>query len=78
MTLNTDATVVASFSGSSVGGGGGGTVPLLPKAINPLPKPKPRRLHCRPGFKKAQVHGKAKCVKKKTGRHHRASGRGSR
>jgi hypothetical protein len=76
VTLNTDATVVANFAGTSAGGGGGGvTIPPPPPLLtpNPKPNPTPKPLHCKPGFKKARVHGKPRCVKKPKRRHGKLS-----
>ena len=65
VTLNSDTSLVAKFSGPSTGsavGGSTGPPPNPTPMPNPTPKSKP--LHCRPGFKKTQVHRKTKCVKK--------------
>jgi RHS repeat-associated protein len=57
-------------SGSPAGGGAAASPGAAPPAISP-PKPKPRKaLHCRRGFKKVRVHGKARCVRRK--KHRRA------
>jgi hypothetical protein len=58
-------------SGGGTGGGGGGgssspspsPAPTPKPTPKPKPKPKKKPLVCKKGFKKAKVHGKAKCVK---------------
>jgi hypothetical protein len=84
--LNTDASVVASFTSATGGGGDGGggdTVPPTPQSPaapgpseTPESPPPPKPLRCKPGFKKTRVRGKVRCVKKK--RHHRTGRHGSR
>jgi hypothetical protein len=73
VTLNSNTAVVANFatSGGSGNGGNGDVVPP-PLSSGPTPKPPVKPIHCRPGFKKTRVHGKAKCVKKR--KHHRHKG----
>ncbi|MBA3866594.1 MAG: PPC domain-containing protein [Solirubrobacterales bacterium] len=67
VTLNADTSVVANFAPAPSGGngGGGGAAPAPTPNPPATPKPGPKPLRCKPGFKKSQVHGKAKCVKKK-------------
>jgi hypothetical protein len=60
--------------GGSSGGGGsssGGSPTSPAPAPAPVPpvKPKPKVVKCRKGFKKHKVHGRAKCVRVKKGRH---------
>jgi hypothetical protein len=78
LALDTDTNVTATFEQVDGGGGGdgtgggdgstgdastGGQVP--PTAVPaPLSPPSPKPLHCKRGFKKKRVHGKARCVRK--------------
>jgi hypothetical protein len=73
LALAADTNVTATFEqvdgggGGGAGGGDGGSAgggqapPVATPAPNP-PAPKP--LHCKRGFKKKRVHGKARCVRK--------------
>jgi uncharacterized delta-60 repeat protein len=62
-------------SSENPSGGGGdqtGANPSTAPSPSPVPAtPKPKALQCRKGFKKAKVHGKARCVKVKSKRHQR-------
>lgn len=71
VTLNSDTEVTAGFTAQAPEGGGSPPVPTpspAPIVQPPLATPIPHRkaLKCRKGFKKQRVHGKAKCVKKKS------------
>jgi hypothetical protein len=82
VTLNADATVVASFSAATPAGGSGDGAPPAPPASAapaptppaPTPRPPAKPLRCKPHFKKVRVHGKLKCVRNPTHRH-RSGGR---
>jgi hypothetical protein len=77
VTLNADTAVVASFAPVPSTGNSGGDRTLPPASNLPgPPNPAPKPLKCKPGFKKARVHGKVKCVKK--AKRHRHAGRGGR
>jgi hypothetical protein len=85
LALDTDTNVTATFE--QVDGGGGGTDGggstgggstgdgQAPPATAPAPPSPPAKkpLHCKRGFKKKRVHGKARCVRKhkQQKKHHR-------
>jgi sugar lactone lactonase YvrE len=71
LTLEADTTVTATFTANPPPAGGGGSTP--PPAPAPTPAPAPKPLKCKKGFKKKNVHGKAKCVKvkHKAKKHHK-------
>jgi hypothetical protein len=72
LTLNSDATVTASFEPTSTGGGSGGSGGEIVPPPVPPPTPKPKPKPCKRGYKKKIVHGKRRCVKKKKHKkHHR-------
>ncbi len=72
--LNADSAVSASFDAKPSEGGGGGastppaTTPPAPPVSTP---PAPAPLHCKKGFKRKTVKGKARCVKVHKHRHKR-------
>ena len=82
VTMSQVRTVTATFNakpseGGGGGGGGGGAPSGGASTAAPAPQPapatppatKPKPLKCKAGFKKTTLHGKAKCVKKKKGKH---------
>jgi hypothetical protein len=74
LSLEADTTVTATFNANLPSTGGGGGATPAPPASTPTPAPKP--LKCKKGFKKKNVHGKAKCVKIKKKHHKRSAKHG--
>jgi hypothetical protein len=69
LALDADTNVTATFEQVSGGDGGGvggstGSNPAPPAATPAPGPPAPKPLHCKRGFKKKRVHGKARCIRK--------------